>query len=70
MSCCVGYRCGSDLALLWLWPTAAAPIQPLAWEFPYALCVALKEEKKRDRKIKLEMKKEKLQLTSQKYKGP
>ena len=27
-----------DLALLWLWcrPTAAAPVQPLAWEFPYA----------------------------------
>ena len=29
---------GSDLALLWLWcrPVAAAPIQPLAWEPPYA----------------------------------
>ena len=27
-----------DLALLWLWrrPVATAPIQPLAWEPPYA----------------------------------
>ena len=32
MSCGVGRRCGSDLALLWLWcrPAATAPIQPLA----------------------------------------
>ena len=33
-------RRGSDLALLWLWlwrrPVATAPIQPLAWEPPYA----------------------------------
>ena len=29
-----------DLALLW--PTAVAPIQPLAWEPPYATGVALK----------------------------
>ena len=38
MSCGVGRRHGSDLALLWLWcgPAARAPIQPLAWELPYA----------------------------------
>ena len=38
MSCGVGHRCGSDLALLWLWcrPAPAALIQPLAWELPYA----------------------------------
>ena len=40
MSCGVGRRCGSDPALLrlWLWhrPVATAPIQPLAWEPPYA----------------------------------
>ena len=32
MSCGVGHRCGSTLALLWLWcrPAAAALIQPLA----------------------------------------
>ena len=33
-----------DLALLWLWRrrVAAAPIQPLAWELPYAVGAALK----------------------------
>ena len=38
MSCGVGCRRGSDLALLWLWcgPAAAAPVRPLAWEPPYA----------------------------------
>ena len=36
--CGVGCRRGSDPALLWLWrrPVATAPIQPLAWEPPYA----------------------------------
>ena len=44
VSCGVGGRCGSDLALLWLWrkPAAGAPIRPLAWEPPYATGVALK----------------------------
>ena len=37
--------------LLWLWPAAAAPIQPLAWELPYASGVALK--KKKAKKIKI-----------------
>ena len=39
MICGVGCRCGWDLALLWLWrrPGATAPIQPLAWEPPYAM---------------------------------
>ena len=34
----VGYRHGSDLALLWLWPrpVVTTPIRPLAWEPPYA----------------------------------
>ena len=38
MNCGAGCRGGSDLALLWLWcrPVATAPIQPLAWEPPYA----------------------------------
>ena len=39
-SCNVGCRRGSDLVWLWLWLwgrlAAAAPIQPLAWELPYA----------------------------------
>ena len=37
-----------DLALLWLWyrPAATAPIQPLAWEIPYAVDAALIKTKK------------------------
>ena len=43
----VGHRCGLDLELwLWLWLAAVAPIQPLAWEPPYAQCAALKKQKK------------------------
>ena len=36
LSCGVGHRHGSDLALLWLWCRleAAALIRPLAWEPP------------------------------------
>ena len=47
VSCGVGRRCGSDLALLWRWrrPAAIAPIQPLAWEPPYAAGGALKRQK-------------------------
>ena len=47
MSCGVGHRCGSDLALLWLWhrPAAVAPIWPLAWELSYATGVPLKKKK-------------------------
>ena len=44
MSCGVGCRCGSDPALLCLWPTVVAPIRPLAWEPPYT-GVSLKKEK-------------------------
>ena len=48
VSCGVGHRHGSDPALLWLWhrPAAAAPVQPLAWELPYATGAALKKKKK------------------------
>ena len=47
MSYGVGYTCGSDLKLPWLWHrwAAAAPIQPLAWELAYAAGAALKEKK-------------------------
>ena len=56
-SCGMGRGCGWDLVLLWLGcrPVAMAPIQPLAWEPPYALGVALKKKKKtknRERKRK------------------
>ena len=48
MSCGVGRRCGSDSMLLWLWCrlAAAAVIQPLAWEPPYATGATLKRQKK------------------------
>ena len=48
MSCGVGCRHGSDPALLWLWrrPGATAPIQPLAWEPPYAAGAAQEIAKK------------------------
>ena len=49
----MGGRCGSDLALLWLWHrlAAAALFRPLAWEFPYAAGVALKKRQKQERKV-------------------
>ena len=44
LSCGVGHRPSSDLALLWLWhrPATKAPIQPLAQETPYIAGLALK----------------------------
>ena len=44
VGCSLGHRRGSDPALLWLWrrPMATAPIQPLAWEPPYAVGASLK----------------------------
>ena len=47
MSCGVGPRRCSDLALLSFWhrPAAVALIRPLAWEPPYAAGVALKSKK-------------------------
>ena len=52
LSCSVGRRCSSDLALLWLWrrPAAAPPIRPLAWEPPHAVGMALKRQKTRKQK--------------------
>ena len=49
MSCGVDCRCGSDLALLWLWCrlAVAAPIQPQASKLPYATGSALKRKKKK-----------------------
>ena len=48
VSCGVGHRGGSDLALLWLWRrlVATAPIRPLAWEPPYATGAALEKTNK------------------------
>jgi len=52
MSCGVGCRRGLDPALLWLWhrPVATAPIQPLAWEPPYAAGAALEKAKRQKNK--------------------
>ena len=49
MSCGVVCRHGSDPVLLWLWyrPAAAALIQPLAWEPPYATGEAQKQTNKK-----------------------
>ena len=54
MSYSVGYRCGWDPALLWLWrrPAASVPIQPLDWEHPYAVGAALKSKSKKKKKDK------------------
>ena len=54
MSCGVGHRCSSDLALLWLWCrlAAIAPIRSLAWEFPHVAGMALKRSKKKKKKKK------------------
>ena len=40
-----------DLALLWLWcrPEAAAPVQPLTWDSPYAVGMALKRKRKKEK---------------------
>ena len=48
VSCGVGHRCGLDPVLQWLWgrPAAAGPIQPLAWELPYAQGAAPPQKKR------------------------
>ena len=54
MSCGVGCRQGSDLALMWLWrrPEATAPIRPLTWEPPYATGAAQEMAKRQKKKKK------------------
>ena len=54
MSCGVGCRRNSDLALLWLWrrPVATALIGPLAWEPPHAAGAALENTKTKQNKQK------------------
>ena len=64
MSFGVGCRLGSDPMLLWLWRrlAAAAPIQPLAWEPPYAVGAA-QEMAKRQKNLKIKKNKIKRQKT-------
>ena len=47
VSCGVGCRCGSNLALLWHRPEAVALIRSLACELPYAMNAALKKKKEK-----------------------
>ena len=56
MSCGVGHRHSSDLALLWLWhkPAAVALIRPLAWEPPHVIGAALRQKTKDRKKKKLQ----------------
>ena len=56
MSCGVGCRLDFDLALPWLCCrlVATAPIRPLAWEPPYAAGVALKGQKTKKKKKKID----------------
>ena len=51
MSCGVGHRQGSDLALLWLWTRlgATALIHHLSWKPLYAMGVALKKKKTKNK---------------------
>jgi len=62
MSCSVNLRLGSDMMLLWLWhrPAATSPIQPLAWDPPYATSVDLESKKKKKKKRRRRRKKEKI----------
>lgn len=55
MSCGVGRRCGSDPALLWLWRrlAAIAPVQPLAWDPPYASGSGPRKGKKKKKQNKI-----------------
>ena len=48
---------GSDIAGALHRPVATAPIQPLAWEPPYAAGAALEKSKKKRQKNKLKKKK-------------
>ena len=56
ISCGLGRRCSSDLALLWLYlcctPAATAPIQPLPSELPYATGAALKRQNEQTNKLR------------------
>ena len=64
VSCGVGHRHSSDPTLLWLWCrlAATAPIQPLAWEPPYAVGAAQEMAKSQKKKKKLNKKKKRREI--------
>ena len=51
MSCGLGHRQGSDLALWWLWcrPAAVVGLDSLAWEPLYVAGAALKKKKRKEK---------------------
>ena len=51
----------TDTAGIWRRLAAVAPIQPLAWELPYVMGVALKKKKEKKEKYK-KIKKKKMEL--------
>ena len=57
--CCHELWCRSQIWLgscvLWYRPAAVAPIQPLTWELPYAVGVALKKKKGQTEEREVEM---------------
>ena len=55
-----------ELWWLWLWPAAAAPIRPLAWELPYAAGVALKKAKDKNKTKRKKKEKTNKQTNKQK----
>ena len=59
MSCGVGHIHGLDSELLWYRSAGAAPIGPLAWEFPYAVGAALKRQTDRQTERKKEKERKK-----------
>ena len=56
MSCGIGRRHSSDLALLWLWrrPRAIALIRLLTWGLPCAADVALQKRQKTNKQKRIE----------------
>ena len=60
VTCGVGRRFSSDLALLWLWHSLAAValIPPLAWELPYVAGTVLKKQTERKKRKRKRRKKE------------
>ena len=60
MSCGIGHRYISDLALWWLWHWQVATVLtgPLAWEPPYVMGIALRRQKKKKKKKKKKEKEE------------
>ena len=60
LSCSVGQSHGSDAALLWRRPAAAAPIRTLAWELPYATHAPGPPPPQKKQEKKMELKKKNL----------